>query len=248
MAELYAQSEESLVVRYTFTLPDRPPRVHEVRMDPHTLAGPPPSGEGQPWTALTFKQCPNCPLNTAESPQCPLAFSLIDLVQLCTDIASYDTLEVEVTTPERTIRRQTTAQRAVASLMGLVMATSGCPHTRVFRPMARFHLPLATEEETIYRATSMYLLAQYFARERGWTMDAELEGLSQLYREMHKVNTCIAKRLWSVVKTDSSVNALVLLDLFSKALPDTIEDSLDEIKYLFEPVLEAMANSNKTMT
>jgi hypothetical protein len=33
------------------------------------------------------------------------------------------------------------------------------------KPMARFHLPLASEEETIYRATTMYLLAQYFLRE-----------------------------------------------------------------------------------
>lgn len=243
MADLQSCSDRYLSVRYTFTLPDRPPLTYEVRMDPETLAAPTPDVPPQPWTALLFKQCSNCPLTADQHPQCPLALSLVGLVQLCTDIASYDTMEVEITTPERTIRRETTAQRAVASLMGLVMGTSGCPHTRLFRPMARFHLPLATEEETIYRATSMYLLAQYFARDRGWTMDADLEGLSALYREMHKVNTSIAKRLWSVVKTDSSVNALVLLDLFSKALPDTIEDSLDEIRYLFEPVLEAMAHS-----
>lgn len=245
MHELTAQANATLSIRYTFTVPDRDPLTHEVKMDPITLAAPKPLVDPPPWTALEFKQCTNCPLKPADRPQCPLALSLVELVKLCTDLASYDAVEMEVVTPERTIRRQTTAQRGVASLMGLVIATSGCPHTRVFRPMARFHLPLATEEETIYRATSMYLLAQYFARGRGWSMDAELEGLSQMYRAMHVVNTHIAKRLWTVVTTDSSVNALVLLDLFSKALPDTIEDSLDEIRYLFEPVLDALESAKE---
>ena len=34
---------------------------------------------------------------------------------------------------------------------GLIMATAGCPWTDRLRPMARFHLPFATEAETVYR-------------------------------------------------------------------------------------------------
>jgi hypothetical protein len=103
--------------------------------------------------------------------------------------------------------------------------------------MARFHLPLATEEETIYRATSMYLLAQYFRAQEGGTPDLALDGLLEIYERMHTVNMNIASRLRKAVEKDSSLNALVLLDLFSKALPDTIEYSLDEIRYLFRPYL-----------
>ena len=40
-----------------------------------------------------------------------------------------------------------------------------------------------------------------------------------------------------MIELDASVNALIILDLFSKALPDTIEDQLEEIRYLFEPYL-----------
>jgi hypothetical protein len=45
------------------------------------------------------------------------------------------------------------------------VATSGCRYTAYFKPMARFHLPFANEEETAYRAISMYLLSQRFLNE-----------------------------------------------------------------------------------
>jgi hypothetical protein len=121
--------------------------------------------------------------------------------------------------------------------MGLVMATSGCPHTAFFKPMARFHLPLASEEETVYRATSMYLLAQYFLKKEGQNADLELKGLREIYHNMHTVNTAIAERLRGASETDSTVNAIVLLDMYALTLPYVIDESLEEIRHLFRPFL-----------
>ena len=55
----------------------------------------------------------------------------------------------------------------VFSLIGIYMVTSGCPIMDKLRPMARFHLPFASTEETIYRAISTYLLGQYFLEQKG---------------------------------------------------------------------------------
>jgi len=44
-------------------------------------------------------------------------------------------------------------------------------------------------------------------------------------------------RLRSASEKDSAANALVLLDLFAKAVPYAIEDSLEEVRYLFAPYL-----------
>jgi len=85
--------------------------------------------------------------------------SLVDLVTRCEELVSYDQIDVRVVTDEWTI-----TQRAISALMGLIMATSGCPKTAYLKPMARFHLPLASEDEAVYRVTSMYLLAQYFLK------------------------------------------------------------------------------------
>ncbi len=55
---------------------------------------------------------------------------------------------------------ETTAQQAMSSVLGLIMATAGCPWTDRLRPMARFHLPFASEAETVYRSVCMFLLAR----------------------------------------------------------------------------------------
>jgi hypothetical protein len=76
--------------------------------------------------------------------------------------------------------------------MGLIMATSGCPSLSYLKPMARFHLPLATAEETVYIATSMYLLAQYFLQKEGHKADLNLEGLLEIYHNIELINQAIA--------------------------------------------------------
>ena len=134
----------------------------------------------------------------------------------------------------------TTAQKGISALMGLIIPSSGCPHTTFFRPMARYHLPLANREETIYRATSMYLLAQYFLNKDNKPIDIELKGLVQIYKNMELVNITMAERLRAISETDSTINALVLLDTYTKTIPRAIKDSLEQLRYLFTPFFEYM--------
>lgn len=187
------------------------------------------------WTALDSHRCAQCPLNAAHSPQCPAALRLADLLDWSASLSSFDQVELTVITGERTITAHTTAQRAISSLMGLLIATSGCPQTAFLRPMARFHLPLANEMETAYRAASMYLLAQYFVERKGAPADYNLDGLRQRYRGLHQVNIGLSKRLREAAASDSSPNAVVLLDCFAQALPDMIDDALVDLEPFFAP-------------
>ena len=189
------------------------------------------------WTELAFHQCPNCPLDVVRHPHCPVAVNLVNIVNRFEDLISFDEIRVDVITAERCISQITTAQLGISSMLGLVIATSGCPHAAFFRPMARFHLPLASKEETIFRATSMYLLAQYFLKKAGCTADLELEGLTRIYDNMQIINVGIVERLRAATKTDSSINAIVILDNHAKTLPYAIEKSLADMRYLFAPFL-----------
>lgn len=189
------------------------------------------------WTALNFYQCPNCQLNIVDQPHCPLAVNLVNIVSRFEDLISYDEIQVNVITEERCISQHTTAQLGISSMMGLVIATSGCPHTAFFKPMARFHLPLASKEETIFRATSMYLLAQYFLKKDGHFADLELKGLRRIYDNMQIINRATVERLRAATTTDSSINAIVILDNYAKSMPFAIEKSLENIRYLFSSFL-----------
>ena len=226
-------------IEYHMTFPDQREAVYSLQFDPKslTLLGDLPR-QLPDWTELEFQQCSHCPLSTQIHPHCPLAVRLVEVIQQFNDLMSYDGLSLKVITERRIISKETTVQDALSALMGLIIPTSGCPHTEYFRPMARFHLPLADTDETIYRATSMYLLAQYFRKKSGLEAELNFDGLKTIYQNMQTLNAAIAERLRAGSETDSSVNALILLDMFTLALPVAVEESLEELEYLFSKYLK----------
>lgn len=189
------------------------------------------------WTWLEFQKCPHCPLNPAKHPYCPLAANMVNIVKRFAKLCAHENLHLDVVTPERTISQNTTTQAGLGSLMGLVIATSGCPHTAFFKPMARFHLPLSSTIETIYRATSMYMMAQYYLHGSKKEVDLELKGLNEIYENIHIVNTSIARRFQVASMTDSTVEAVVQLDLHAMTFLGISEETLQEIRYFFIPYL-----------
>jgi hypothetical protein len=235
-----AESMNSIIIDYRFKLSDDKVEEFRVELDPDnlnlimTIPETPPA-----WTKLDFHQCPNCPLDTAIQSYCPLSLSIIDIVEHFDHVLSYDRIRLEVITKDRHISQRTSAQEGLSSLMGLLIATSGCPLTEYFKPMARFHLPLASRDETMYRAASMYLLAQYFIHGEGREADFQLDGLKNIYSNMQEVNYSVAKRLRAASEADSPVNAIVILDTYAKAIPIVIEDSLEYIKYLFNSYIKS---------
>ena len=230
---------ENIFIKYRFKFPDGTQEVFDLELDALNLELVVSIPESPPqWTDLDFHQCPNCPLDSSIHQKCPLMMHFIDIVDRFDHILSYDEIRLEVVMDERSVSSSITAQKGLSSLVGIVITASGCPHTKFFKPMLRFHLPLSSASETIYRAASMYLLAQYFIFKEAKKADFELHGLEEIYNNMHLINVAIAERLRVASKTDALVNAIILLDMFTGTIPSVIEDSLEELKYLFTSYLE----------
>lgn len=224
-----------IVFDYLFQCADKKDFTFRVTLDADTLEHVRTSGAPPPeWTRLSAHRCEVCRLDPLEDEVCPVAVSMVDLVEEFGELISYHEAETTVTTKERTVSVKTSVQKALSSLVGLYMATSGCPTLFPLRPMARFHLPFATREETIVRAASSYLLAQYFLKRHGRVHELDLAGLRKIYDDIHTVNISLAQRLRGVLTGDASVNAIVLLDLFAQDLPLSIDDNLAEVEYLFQ--------------
>jgi len=225
---------EFVYLQYRILMPAGREFSHKLRLDPvsfelveATPANPP------AWTALSNHQCPNCPLSADQKPQCPAALGLSRVLDHFTNVDAFLPTQTEVTTPERLLVAKVPLQKALSSLAGLIMATSGCPHTTFLRPMARFHLPFATDDETLYRATSMYLLAQYFIGKQGGTADYDMNGLVNRYRDLQAVNDAMGERLQSVYGKPGA-QTLINLDLFSHNLPYDIRSELTRLRRLFD--------------
>jgi hypothetical protein len=190
-----------------------------------------------PWTKLEYKQCTHCPLSQRKNTYCPLAAKMSGIMGFFDSVLSYARVRLEIETTERMVVKETTSGRALSSIMGLVIPTSGCPHTAYFRPMARFHLPFASPDETVYRAASMYLLAQYYCHQAGFKPDMDMRGLKKIYENMRILNASFAERLRAASKTDTSINAIALLDTFTFFLPVALDESLKDFRTLFEAYL-----------
>lgn len=223
-------------IRYRFVLPDGSHERFDLFFDAadFRLLNPQPA-QLPFWTELQFNQCEHCPLKAATSPHCPIAVQLVGVIERLERVISYDQVRVDVRTAERLVSQETTAQQALSSLLGLIMGTSDCPHTTFLRPMARFHLPLASESETIYRSTTAYALAQLLRAQGDAAagVDSAFAGLKEAYARLHKVNRGIARRLGAATSKDPARNALVLLDAYTTLLPDAIDQSLADMQPLF---------------
>ena len=187
------------------------------------------------WTSLGNEQCPNCPLTID---RCPLAVNLVDIIEKFDGLNSYEKVHLLISTKEREVSIKTTIQKGMSSLMGLAIATSNCPHTSFFTPMAYFHKPLASIHETVFRSVSSYLLSQYFLQEEGRDTLFKLDGLTEIYRNLKVVNQYIARRLRLVTESDSAVNAIIILDGYAQALPLMMDSALDEIKEMYSQYYE----------
>ena len=226
-------------INYTFILPDKREEFIEVRLDDESLLLLSSVPDKLPfWTRLDFQQCPNCSLSIAKNPHCPAAVHYVKLLPIFEDLMSHEDVDVNIFTTQRITFRKISAQKAVSSLMGLINATSGCPHTIFFRPMARFHLPFADSYETTYRVASMYLLTQYFLKKTGKEADLDLEGLKQIYSDIQMIDQAMIDRLLVVIGKEVVVNALTNLYGLAKVIPITIEGSLELIQHLFEPYID----------
>jgi hypothetical protein len=223
---------EPLRIRYRFDLPDGSQKTLDFAFDPTNfrLSNAPPA-EPPFWTELEFNQCVNCPLSARDHAHCPAALQMATTLEPLKALISFDTVGVTVVQSERTMYTETTAQQAMSSVLGLIMATAGCPWTDHLRPMARFHLPFASEAETLYRSVSMYLLSREIAPVDGGSSFAPLE---ELYKNLHLVNRDMSRRLGAATHTDPARNAIALLDTYTTLLPAALERSLDELKPLFD--------------
>lgn len=229
---------DRLEITYRFRVAEGRTLEFALQIEPHTMEIIAP-GPAQPpaWCALEFHQCPNCPLTPARHPHCPAALKLIPVVERSAGLNAFSDARIEVSTAERTVTAVRPLQKGLSSLVGLIMATSGCPRTAYLKPMARFHLPLASEAETLYRAASMHLLAQYFLHKQGAPADLDLQGLTAIYQDLQSVNTAMSARLQAAAGTTSATHALMSLDLLSHILPFDLKTSLADLRPLFAAYL-----------
>jgi hypothetical protein len=222
--------------RYRFRFRDGGERTFDVSLDRRTRRLLPAENAPLPeWTRLDFHPCEHCPLPKAAGARCPVAVALVPVISAFGERKSFEAVEVRVESETRTYVKTESLQNALSALLGLLMATAGCPVLDPLRPMAEMHLPFMTREETHFRMLATHLVRQFLAARRGESADWSLAGLERLTRDLFRLNVGFCQRLNAVVASDASVNAVVVLSLladFNENPPE--QEQLDRLGELFE--------------
>ncbi len=221
-------------VEYKFRFGNHDCTDYVIKIDPETMTNQVPIPDKIPyWARLSFRQCKCCTLTEDQSPYCPIATNIVRLVETFKHHASYDKCEVTCQVPERMYVRKTDVQTGLFSVYGLINATSTCPIMGFFKPMARFHLPFASLEETVTRTAAYYLLGQYFKQKRGNPVDMELKLLDEYIEKVALVDEGIVERLRDVTEKDADRNAFTMLHSMAKMLSMGINEKLEDYESLF---------------
>lgn len=222
------------VIVYVFTMADGRAFRFEIRPDRPSTSHPVGLSEAE-WTLLSFQRCPGCPLAEAQHRHCPAALDVQAIAATFRDLVSYEMTRVEVTTPERTSVKHCDVQTGLRALMGLVMATSGCPVLSKLKGLAHFHLPFATVEETTFRTVSLYLLRQYFVHRDGGIPDLALRGLLEYYEQLQDLDRAFGNRLRSASARDANLNAINSLFFLAAAVAMSLDEQLETLRTTLLP-------------
>lgn len=216
--------------KYRFKFEKEEEIIFDVELDNETLDLVKKEREKIPdWCKMDSFRCSNCRLDE-KTKYCPVIVNLLDIVDSFSKMNSYEKCDIVIETEERGYhKKDVSLQSAVSSLMGIYMPTSGCPTLDMLRPMVKFHLPFATLDETVYRAVSMFLVAQYLRKSRGKESSFELDELGEIYGEIEKININFAKQLNKIEVSDASINAIVLLNSFANFANITFGEELVEM-------------------
>lgn len=231
--------QRNLVFKYEFVFEDSSSEKFIIKLDSETLDFiQSENSKASAWTELDHFKCDNCKLKSSTHPHCPIAKNLTEIFPPFKDKLSYENVLVRVETKERTYELNTSIQKGLSSMLGILMVTSGCPTMNILRPMVRFHLPFATIEETVFRSASSYLLGQFYRYKNGKSVDWYMNDLSKAYEGIQIVNVGMAQRLRSISDKDAGANAVIVLDIFAKELPYSIIDGLKKLEYLYKDFIE----------
>ncbi|GAB63643.1 MAG: hypothetical protein DWB56_11155 [Candidatus Jettenia sp.] len=182
------------------------------------------------WTKLDYNQCSNCPLRVSDCMYCPVALDIEGVAKKFGDVISIEPVDVWVHTKDRSFFKNCSVQEALKSLFGLIMASGSCPILSRLKPLAYFHLPFATLDETVYHLVGAYLIKQHSIYCEGiFDPDWNLKGVEELYKQLETVNVHLINRLRDASNKDANLNALYLFMTLTSIVALDINSVLETI-------------------
>ncbi|BCE00545.1 DUF6901 family protein [Marinicellulosiphila megalodicopiae] len=190
-----------------------------------------PESQNMQWQKLECNQCKHCPYQTQNKPYCPVAQSIGSIAEYFKDISSIEVFELTVfINQELHFQAKASAARVCSSLIGLSTAGSGCQYTQFLWPMLQQHTPMATLEESVFRAISNMSI-YYVLNDSPLNF---IEYCTNFYENMHTLNIDFSARIQQFAKGDALNNGLINLDTFIKMILYNLEHKFEDFQDIYD--------------
>jgi hypothetical protein len=220
-----------MAVEYRITLDDEHAFNYKVQIERDVLVTDR-GGMAADWVRLEYHKCTNCPLNSSEHATCPAAVDLKTVVEDFKGLPAFRKAWCHVRTEEREYSKLVNLEVALRSLLGVIMATSGCPVLNRLKPMARSHLPFASDSEFVLRTVSMYVLRELFKHREGRAADWDLTALTQDFSQLQLVNQALWHRIHDVCAGDTNLKAFLSFFSMSSSMTYSLDAQLEKVRSL----------------
>ncbi len=211
-----------------------------VVLDEQGLASP--AGTGQTPVGPVEYMGEHCQACEAHHGCCKAERALDGVLTEFENLKSTDWVNASVRMEGRQVSVESPAPRVLASLLGLLMASSGCPRLIPFRAMALYHLPFATAEENAIRAAGFWLMRCWI---QGEPLDENpFSALQTAWDNLEEVNRHVSQKVLARSQHDAASNGIAFLDVLAKMGTMGLESALETLR----PVLSAQACSTPNLS
>ncbi|MFT5716877.1 MAG: hypothetical protein ACJAWS_001195 [Oleiphilaceae bacterium] len=217
-------------VKYDFSFDDNKDLSYTVDVDRPGMRNELNKSNTPEWVLLSHCKCSNCPLSEEDSPVCPAAFDIQDVIEDFQSKPASQKVNINVIASDRSYSKRTNVEEGLRSLMGLVLATSQCPILGQLKPMAMHHMPFSSSNEFILRSVSVYLMQQYFEYRAEKTPDWDLKGLISRNKQLQLVNQALWQRIHLDNHNDSNLKTLLSFFSMSSSVSVSLETQLQKLK------------------
>jgi len=217
-------------VKYNFEFDDDKDLSYEIDVERSGMRNNVDKNSAPDWVLLAHCKCSNCPLSESDTPVCPAAFDIQDVIEDFQSKPASQKVNISVIASDRSYSKRTNVEEGLRSLMGLILATSKCPILSQLKPMAMHHMPFSSSNEFILRSVSVYLLQQYFEYREDRAPDWNLKGLISRNKQLQLVNQALWQRVHLDNDNDSNLKTLLSFFSMSSSVSVSLESQLQKLR------------------
>lgn len=143
-------------------------------------------------------------------------------------------VNIVVEAAERNYVKTTSLADGLSSLIGLAVATSGCPVFGRIKPLIAQHLPFESSPEMTYRSLGMYLLYQKFSPKNKEHPDWNLAGFGSFFEGIDTACRAFLTRLKEIPSAEEGLQELLNFRcLHQYEQFDIFDEYIQELQTLF---------------